>query len=73
MMKRINVYLDEDLWHAFRTKCLAHRRSASKALSALLAQDLEDAVLRGQRCDQERPSFFVWEDLDDQDKAHGQE
>jgi hypothetical protein len=40
MMKRINVYLDDDLWLSFRKHCLESRRSASKALTGLIEQCL---------------------------------
>jgi hypothetical protein len=39
-MKRINVYLDDDLWHAFRRLCLAQHRSASQAIGALIQRSL---------------------------------
>lgn len=42
MMKRINVYLDEDLWLSFRKQCLEQRASASKVLAGLLTQFLKD-------------------------------
>lgn len=40
MMKRINVYLDDDLWYAFRKRCLEARCSASKTLATLLSEFL---------------------------------
>lgn len=40
MMKRINVYLDDDLWLSFRKQCLENRCSASKALTTLIQQFL---------------------------------
>jgi len=46
MMKRVNVYLDDDLWLAFRMKCLERRISASKALGDLMKQFLAQARSR---------------------------
>jgi len=40
MMRRINVYLDDDLWFSFRKHCLEHRLSASKRLTGLIEQCL---------------------------------
>lgn len=40
MMKRINVYLDDDLWLSFRKQCLERRLSASKVLTGLIEQFL---------------------------------
>lgn len=42
--KRINVYLDDDLWLSFRKQCLEHRLSASKVLTGLVEQFLAQHV-----------------------------
>ena len=39
-MKRVNLYVDNALWVAFRMACLAHRTSASKAIVALIQKQL---------------------------------
>lgn len=44
MMRRINVYLDDDLWLSFRKRCLERRVSASKALTELLRQSLAETL-----------------------------
>jgi hypothetical protein len=44
MLKRINIYVDDDLWHTFRMQCLAQRRSASKGVAELIEQALAAQV-----------------------------
>lgn len=41
-MKRINVYLDEELWFAFRKQCLEQRTSASKEVARFIQQSLAE-------------------------------
>lgn len=41
-MKRMNVYLDEALWEAFRIMCLKHHITASKQVGLLLVQFLHE-------------------------------
>ena len=39
-MTRVNLYLDETLWLAFRKACLEQHTSASKAIEQLIRQQL---------------------------------
>jgi hypothetical protein len=40
-MKKISLYLDEQLWHRFRIECVKRKTSASQAVAGLLAQQLQ--------------------------------
>ena len=42
-MKRMNLYLDEALWEAFRIRCLQRHVSASKQVGVLIAQWLQES------------------------------
>lgn len=39
-MTRVNLYLDDAIWLAFRMACLEHHISASKAIEQLIRQQL---------------------------------
>jgi hypothetical protein len=39
-MKKISLYLDEQLWHRFRIECVKRKTSASQEVAGLLAQQL---------------------------------
>ena len=41
-MQKVNIYLDEDLWTAFRIACLHRRISASQQIGLLLVQCLHE-------------------------------
>lgn len=41
-MKRITVYVDEELWVQFRTVCVSKRTSASRELGVLMALRLQE-------------------------------
>ena len=40
-MKKISLYLDEQLWHKFRIACVKRKTSASQVVAGLLAQQLQ--------------------------------
>ena len=44
-MQKVNIYLDNDLWQAFRIACLQQKISASQQIGLLLVQ-----FLHGQEC-----------------------
>jgi hypothetical protein len=40
-MKKISLYIDEQLWHLFRIECVKRKTSASHAASGLLEKQLQ--------------------------------
>ena len=40
-MKKISLYVDEQLWHRFRIECVKRKTSASQEIAGLLAQQLQ--------------------------------
>jgi ParG len=40
-MKKISLYLDEQLWHRFRIECVKRKTSASQVVAGLLDQQLQ--------------------------------
>lgn len=40
-MKKISLYLDEQLWHRFRIECVKRKTSASQEVAGLLTQQLQ--------------------------------
>jgi hypothetical protein len=40
-MKKISLYLDEQLWHRFRIECVKRKTSASREVAGLLEQQLQ--------------------------------
>jgi hypothetical protein len=39
-MKKISLYLDEQLWHRFRIECVKRKTSASQVVAGLIEQQL---------------------------------
>jgi hypothetical protein len=39
-MKKISLYLDEQLWHRFRIECVKRKTSASQEVAGLMEQQL---------------------------------
>lgn len=50
MMRRTSLYVDDDLWHAFRQKCLEQRKSATKEMAELIRQFITDSPEHSQSC-----------------------
>ena len=48
-MKKISLYLDEQLWHRFRIECVKRKTSASQEVSGLLAQQLRQWQLEDEQ------------------------
>lgn len=42
-MQKVNIYLDDELWTAFRVLCLQRHISASQQIGLLLVQHLHEA------------------------------
>jgi hypothetical protein len=40
-MKKISLYIDEQLWHRFRIECVKRKTSASREVTDLLEQQLQ--------------------------------
>ena len=40
-MKKISLYIDEQLWHRFRIECVKRKTSVSQQASGLLEQQLQ--------------------------------
>ena len=40
-MKKISLYIDEQLWHRFRIECVKRQTSASREVTDLLEQQLQ--------------------------------
>ena len=40
-MKKISLYLDEQLWHRFRIECVKRKTSASQEVAGLIDQQLQ--------------------------------
>ena len=40
-MKKISLYINEQLWHRFRIECVKRKTSASQEASGLLKQQLQ--------------------------------
>ena len=41
-MQKVNIYLDDELWKAFRIACLQRKISASQQIGLLLVQFLHE-------------------------------
>ena len=48
-MKKISLYLDEQLWHRFRIECVKRKTSASQEVAGLLAQQLQQWQLEDEQ------------------------
>jgi hypothetical protein len=48
-MKKISLYLDEQLWHRFRIECVKRKTSASQEVAGLLAQQLHQWQLEDEQ------------------------
>jgi hypothetical protein len=48
-MKKISLYLDEQLWHRFRIECVKRKTSASQEVAGLLAQQLHQWQLEDEK------------------------
>jgi len=48
-MKKISLYLDEQLWHQFRIECVKRKTSASQVVAGLLAQQLQQWQLEDEQ------------------------
>jgi hypothetical protein len=46
-VKKVNLYLDDDLWQAFRITCLEQKISASQQIGLLLVQFLHKQECQG--------------------------
>ena len=63
-MKKISLYIDEQLWHRFRIECVTRKTSASQEVAGLLAQQLQQwqladeqrAAPSGEGCSKDRKS-----------------
>lgn len=40
-MKKINLYVDEQVWRNFRSACIQHGQSASQVIERLMREQLE--------------------------------
>lgn len=58
-MKRITIYMNEQVWHDFRQQCLEQQMSASQRISQLIAQDLTNMVSAPQEDRQAYSTFSV--------------
>jgi hypothetical protein len=48
-MKKISLYLDEQLWHRFRIECVKRKTSASQEVAGLLEQQLQQWQLEDEQ------------------------
>ena len=48
-MKKISLYLDEQLWHRFRIECVKRKTSASQVAAGLLEQQLHQWQLEDEQ------------------------
>ena len=48
-MKKISLYLDEQLWHRFRIECVKRKTSASQEVAGLIEQQLHQWQLEDEK------------------------
>ena len=48
-MKKISLYIDEQLWHRFRIECVKRKTSASQEVSGLIEQQLQQWQLEDEQ------------------------
>ena len=48
-MKKISLYLDEQLWHRFRIECVKRKTSASQEVAGLIEQQLHQWQLEDEQ------------------------
>ena len=48
-MKKISLYLDEQLWHRFRIECVKRKTSASQEVAGLIDQQLHQWQLEDEK------------------------
>ena len=48
-MKKISLYLDEQLWHRFRIECVKRKTSASQVAAGLIEQQLQQWQLEDEK------------------------
>ena len=48
-MKKISLYLDEQLWHRFRIECVKRKTSASQEAAGLIEQQLQQWQLEDEK------------------------
>jgi hypothetical protein len=48
-MKKISLYLDEQLWHRFRIECVKRKTSASQEAAGLIEQQLQQWQLEDEQ------------------------
>ena len=48
-MKKISLYIDEQLWHRFRIECVKRKTSASQEVAGLLEQQLHQWQLEDEQ------------------------
>ena len=48
-MKKISLYIDEQLWHRFRIECVKRKTSASREVADLLEQQLQQWQLEDEK------------------------
>ena len=48
-MKKISLYIDEQLWHRFRIECVKRKTSASQEVAGLMEQQLHQWQLEDEQ------------------------
>jgi hypothetical protein len=48
-MKKISLYIDEQLWHRFRIECVKRKTSASQEVAGLMEQQLQQWQLEDEQ------------------------
>ena len=48
-MKKISLYIDEQLWHRFRIECVKRKTSASQEVAGLMEQQLQQWQREGEQ------------------------
>ena len=48
-MKKISLYIDEQLWHRFRIECVKRKTSASREVAGFLEQQLQQWQLEDEK------------------------
>ena len=48
-MKKISLYIDEQLWHRFRIACVTRKTSASQEVAGLIEQQLQQWQLEDEK------------------------
>ena len=48
-VKKISLYIDEQLWHHFRIECVKRKTSASQDVAGLMEQQLHQWQLEGEK------------------------